>query len=137
MFWYDFIAYPKIKTLHEYSKSEGTDTFIGIFWYCEGSLYRLLYNDLWGTKNLNLNPNPVTGQGRGAHIVYKSISHLKMLGSGQVTYSEFHTEDPQIVCNSTEFSHHSNQCLWFVQPWVKGRVEHNTVCQIWKYNSSD
>jgi len=33
MFWHDFIAYPKIKTLREYSRSEGTDTFIGIFWY--------------------------------------------------------------------------------------------------------
>jgi hypothetical protein len=32
-----------------------------------------------------------------------------MLGSGQVTCSEFHTEDPQIVCNCTEFSHHCNQ----------------------------
>ena len=31
-----------------------------------------------------------------------------MLGSGQVTCSEFHTEDPQIVCNCTEFSHHSD-----------------------------
>jgi hypothetical protein len=35
-----------------------------------------------------------------------------MLGSGQVSCSEFHTEDPQIVCNCTEFSHHGNQVLF-------------------------
>ena len=34
---------------------------------------------------------------RYAHIFQKSKSHLKILGARRVTWSKFHTEDPQIL----------------------------------------
>ena len=33
----------------------------------------------------------------GAQIFHKSRSHLRILGTGRVTRSKFHTDDPQIL----------------------------------------
>jgi hypothetical protein len=61
--------------------------------------------------------------GSGAQLLRKFSSHLKILGTGKVTWSKFHTEGPQILGATVQNS--VVRATWrprFVLPWPKWPV---------------
>ena len=54
---------------------------------------------------------------RGAQILQKSISHLKIVGTKTVTWRNFHTQDPQVLGTSVQnLVATENRCLVFDTP---------------------
>jgi hypothetical protein len=51
-----------------------------------------MYSKLWGTHS-----SECSGFDRGPQVFQKSRSYFKIIGTGRVTYSKFHTDGPQIL----------------------------------------